>query len=304
MRALSKKIVKLYFNKVNIKRVDTETHNVNNDKTKQTMLFEYMLGSTAMANEHRYKMMRLRAQTCWGKFKNCYKMVIATLIPFKGNMNVLFYRYDREVQVFFETMRYMIVISFVTMMIFLCYMIFQITQTDFNNKTNLLCKYNIPCFLLYSGIRGALNEVYSYSFATMICVVFFLALTRYINFSRLNLTSDLYDRENAKFSQTFFTSWDWSTKARYMYIDKKSRLRNLYRLGMKEADLHDGGGFNCNTKCGIYAIRVLSFFLTAVCMLIYGFVILFAYFLKNFLKGMNGYKPVPDAVDVIVNIFV
>jgi hypothetical protein len=288
----------VYFdNLVNIYNRIEEDINQDN-KVKNNLLFENMLGSTAIANKHQIKMLQSQSDSCWGKFKRGYNSVIATLTPFCGHMNYLFHRYDREVQVYFETIRYLIVISFT---VFICYLYFIITHllnSQYTSET-LWCKYNIPCVLLYSRITVAERQAYSYSFATMICVIFFLGITRYINFKRLNLNSKLYDREHGKFSQFFFTSWDWSTKARQTYIEKKARLRQLYILGIKESEIMDNG-INCNKNCGLYTVRAITCILTIVCMVIYGCLIIFSYFLRNFLKRMNGYSTTSNPLDIVV----
>jgi hypothetical protein len=272
-----------------------------NNKQRKKLLFDNMLGSSAIANEHQVKLMRMQTRSCCGRFKNAYNTVIATLTPFHGDMNLLFYRYDREVQVYFETIRYLIVIAFTVMVIFLYFLITHALGTNFASGEAFWCKYNIPCFLLYSSIQVKERQIYSYSYAAVICVIFFLGLARYINFRRLNLNSKLYDRDHSRFSQFFFTSWDWSTKTKPTYIDKKSRLRKLYLLGMKESEIKDIG-FDCNRKCGHYAIRILSIFLTTICMIVYGGLILFAFFIKNFLKTLGGYKASADIIDTIVSL--
>src|SRR5690606_29628780 len=106
------------------------------------------------------------------------------------------------------------------------------------------------------------RDIFSFTFAIMTCVIFFFGLTRYINFKRFNINSELYDREDTKFSQYFFTSWDWSVKARNTYIDKKSRLRELYRLAMKEAEIVESN--NVESRCTVYTIRFVSFLLTFI----------------------------------------
>jgi hypothetical protein len=259
-----------------------------------------MLGSTAIANAHRAKMIQLQTKGCWGTFKKGYNTVIATLTPFRSDMNLLFYRYDRDVQVYFETIRYLIVISFIVLIVYLYYMITHLMNSVYVDET-MWCRFNIPCVLLYSRINVAERQAYSYSYAAMISVIFFLGISRYINFKRLNLNSTLYDREHGKFSQFFFTSWDWSTKARHTYIEKKNRLRQLYILGMKESEIMDNG-FNCNTKCGIYTLRFFTCFLTVLLMIIYGSIIIVAYFLRNFLKRISA-ESGTTTLDPVVKIY-
>jgi hypothetical protein len=145
-------------------------------------------------------------------------------------------KYDRDVQIHFEIARYIYIISVFTVFIFFYFLINHGFSSTFTPPTETFCKYNIPCFLFYSSIQESEVSAFSITYAISAIFLIFMTATKWLSYKKLTVNSQLYFKEETTFAQFIFNSWDWSIKTKSLYLEKKSRMRQLYSIGMKEVD--------------------------------------------------------------------
>ena len=265
--------------------------------------FEYMLASTALANEHQSRIFLQKSRTCMGRFRHRWHNFWYFFLPFKSDMNLISYRYDRDVLFTFEIIRLLFMISFSVLFTYLYFLITHALNADYNDPTQLYCKYMIPCVLFYSRVTPSEGSTFSITYAVMTFVVVYFSVMKYIQYSKLHMNSQLYDREETKFSQYFFTSWDWSVKTNALYRENKRRLRELYKLSMQEVELIEKiNSRNSSDKLALFFIRLLSCFLGLIILVLYAVFIFSAYIIRNVLKSQDINKTTYTAVDIIYEI--
>jgi hypothetical protein len=188
--------------------------------------------------EHQQRIFLMKNKTCMGKVRHRYNTFLDFFLPFKKNINLLSYKYNRDVEFNFELMRYIYIMSIFIFLIFLYFLMMHGFNYQFDDlEEGLFCKYNIPCFLFYSRIKVTEMTGFSITFAIMTFFIMYMATTRWMTYKKLYLNSQLYHKHDSKFSQFFFTSWDWSIKTKPSYLEKKERLRHLYKIGMQEVEI-------------------------------------------------------------------
>jgi hypothetical protein len=247
----------------------------------------------------------MKSRTLYGKIRHQIHNILAFFTPFKGDMSLIAYRYNRDVQGYFQSSRSLMIISF---FVFLNYTYFLITHGlnfDYSttNSDGIYCKYMIPCMLFYSRVKINETMAFSISYVVMTFLVFILSLMRWNSFRKIYVNSKLYDREETKFSQFFFTSWDWSIKTKATYIEKKRRLRDLYKISMSEVEiLQKIKSMTTQEKWVRYLFRLLSFFLSILVLCAYFVGIYMAYIIRNLVRDKSNVKTSYKGVDIIIEM--
>jgi hypothetical protein len=264
--------------------------------------YQYMLASSAIANEHQNRLYSINSKTWKGQIKHkCHKF-LQFFFPFKSDLEYLSYRYDRDVQVYFDTHRYLFMVSLIILLIYIYYIIQRILNSDFSTGVDL-CKYSIPCFLFYSRVTSKEESAFSITYLTMTSMILYLLMMKYISYNKLRQNSKLYDQRTTKFSQFFFNSWDWSTKSKGCYMEKKKRLRDLYKKSNEEVSIQEKIKLRAvNEKWCRFFLRLLSFFLSLIVLCVYFGFILFSYVIRNILRSKETNKTTYTAVDIIYEI--
>lgn len=279
---------------------------MNDHKNNERRGFEYMLASTAIANEHQTKIFREKSKTKWGRFRHKFHNFLQFFVPFKNDINLIAYRYNVDVFEYFQISRFLFILSFFVLFSYVYFLVKHISYFDFNSKTNPMagmCRFNLPCILFYSRIPVSEANAFSIAYITMTFTIFYFSLLKWIGFKRLHLNGKLYDREETKFSQFFFTSWDWSIKAKASYLEKKKRLRNLYKFSLEEVELmNEIKHRTSNEMCHRVGMRIFSYFLSIIWLIIYGGVIYGAYIIRGVLKSKDPMKTTYEPIDMIYDV--
>jgi hypothetical protein len=236
-------------------------------------------------------------------------------LPFKADIGLISYRYDRNVQFYFETTRFAMMLSIGLFLTFVYFLITHALNFDYTNESGMWCKYNIPCVIFYSRIQEGERQAFSLTYVVATLLFFWLSLTKLISYKKMSLNSELYHKEDTKFSQFFFTSWDWSTKKKSTYMENKRRLRELCRLTFYEVEeLTKISHRTMGDKCCRYWIRALSFTLSLIFLIIYAAFIMGAYIIRNYLKSSDKniilftpidiiYEALPAILITVFNLF-
>lgn len=264
--------------------------------------YQYMLASSAIANEHQNRLFTKNSKTCKGQIKHKWHNFLQFFFPFKSDIRYLSYRYDRDILVYFESHRYLFMVSIIIFIIYIYFLIQRIINSDFSSGLDL-CRYSIPCFLFYSRITSNEDSVFSITYLIMTSMILYLLMIKYVNYNKLKQNSKLYDQRTTIFSQFFFNSWDWSTKTKACYLEKKKRLRNLYKKSNEEISIQENIKLRTvNEKWCRFFLRVLSFFLSLLILCVYFAFILFSYVIRNILRSKEINKTSLTSIDIILEI--
>ena len=260
------------------------------------------MGNSALSNIHQNRMYNLDEKDTWGEFFHCVYSFFSLFLPFKNFLKNLNHKYKRNVYTLFDLMRFTFLLSFLIFLIFVYFLTIQGKDYIYDSE-NTYCRYFIPCVLFYSRIPSNLGPAFSITYATMTFVFFYFSLMKYISYSNLKQSSEIYFNNQKRFSQILFNCWNWSNRNPKKYIEQKRNLREGFLKVNKEIQYEQNPLSESYNKIIVkYILRILSFYISLLLLFIYAGFILGSYILKNYLRDNKNFKTYFNALDHLIEL--
>ena len=204
--------------------------------------------------------------TIANKTKNCLIKLFSCLLPFKSDLKKIKIHYNTTVLLVFKIYRFMVLMSFFSLFIFL----WECVKHIMKNKKNLSkkCKYSIPCFLQYSSFETSEAEIYSITYGAWLIFFTICSASYYFVLSSEQKEQDSYFENNRNFlgSTYLATSWNFN----YKNEDISSKCKGVIQDQLKEyiktfEDKLDGNNKKMCFLCtfitnAIYVVFIIVYF--------------------------------------------
>ena len=173
----------------------------------------------------------------WEKFFNGLNFYLDYLIPLKGDITYIASHYDKNIEGFFEFLRFLFIFS---IYIFLTYSFLLIKHAiNFQeiSKYGNLCLLYLPCFIFYSRFDVNEQVEMAYTFAFVCFVIFFGTIRNFLQFNKKGVIQKLYEGEESNYSKLFLNIWDWNVRDQITLEDYRYKIKNIITIGIKEEDI-------------------------------------------------------------------
>ena len=247
------------------------------------------------------------------KTKNYVIKLFNILMPFKKDINYIKKKYNKTVLLTFKIYRFLFLLSIFSLIIHLILCISHI----FKYKHNLsdLCKYGIPCFLLYSSFNEEEGDIISITYGIWLIFFFSSTITFYFILNAEENEKDIYfkiNNNNLTFSY-LISSWNFNFKNEETSNRKKRIIKEELEINSNNQIKILKGGTESN-------FNFVSFIIVNIIFLAYLFlefvVLVLCYFFrqifrenKKVTKKLGLYDILVDAITyfclgLFLNIFV
>ena len=237
--------------------------------------------------------------TIVNKTKNCLIKFFNILLPFKGDIKYIKQNYNTTVLLTFRIYRFFFLMSIFTTVIFLPLLILHILKV----KKNLgaICKYNFPCFLLYSSFKDSEALNMSVTYGVWIMFYFICSMIYYFLLNSENNQQEIYYQNNKNYSGSsyLFSSWNFNYKnEKISEKNKKAIQKELELYAEKGIDQIEG---KKEQKCS-WCFMIVTNIVYIVFLVFTFFLIIIFFYLRD--KMRNHSKPITKlgAKDILADI--
>ena len=146
------------------------------------------------------------------KTKNYIIKFFNFIMPFKGDINYIKKKYNKTVLLTFKIYRFLFLMSIFSLIIHAVLCLFHIFKMK--HKLTDLCKYGIPCFLLYSSFDEEEGDTISITYGVWIMFFFSSTITFYFILNAEENEKDIYFKiNNNHLSFSYLvSSWNFNFK--------------------------------------------------------------------------------------------
>ena len=117
--------------------------------------------------------MHIKAQeTCWGRFKESWRVFLNYFQPFKNNIKLIQNRFDYNVAGYFDFIRFLFQLKMYILIAFLYILINHIVNYIPKDNDQFFCMYYIPCSILYSRFSESEKNAFSYTYISLLGILF------------------------------------------------------------------------------------------------------------------------------------
>ena len=247
------------------------------------------------------------------KTRNYLIIFFNLIMPFKGDINSIKKKYNKTVLMTFKIYRFLFLLSIFSLIIHFILCFHHIIKLRHNLSE--LCKYGIPCFLLYSSFNEEEGNITSITYGVWIMFFFASTITFYFVLNAEENEKDIYFKINnnhLSFSY-LISSWNFNFKNEETSNRKKRVIKEELEINSKNQIKMMKGEteFKCN---------LISFIITNIIYLVYlclEFVVLiFCFYLrqkfrenKKAIKKLGFHDIITDiatylCLGIFLNIFV
>jgi hypothetical protein len=166
--------------------------------------------------------------------------VIDYLTPHRTRMPRIVAEFAKDVGSFFQTYRFLNMLSIVNLLAFLS--LYAKQNFDFSTwearelDRESLCGF-IPCFCLYSGFDPSLALAYSLHVFTFLLIGSVSSLLRQVQTSKADIEQNLYSDQKFPVAKMILNSWDWNLASFQEKKDKSSSLLSEVRFKVNRAEM-------------------------------------------------------------------
>ena len=176
------------------------------------------------------------------KTKNYIIKFFSLIMPFKNNIAYIKKKYNKTVLLTFKIYRFLFLLSIFSLLIYLILCLYHI----FKRKHNLsdLCKYGIPCFLLYSSFNEEEGDITSIIYGVWLIFFFSSTITFYFILNAEENEKDIYFKiNNNHLSFSYLvSSWNFNFKNEETSKRKKKIIKEELEINSRnQIDIIKGG---------------------------------------------------------------
>ena len=229
----------------------------NNENENEQLLKEKDIKNNIEINFEKFSML--------SKTKNYIIKFFNLIMPFKSDINYIKKKYNKTVLLTFKIYRFLFLLSIFCLLIYLALCLSHL----FKLKHNLsdLCKYGIPCFLLYSTFDEEEGDITSITYG--VWLMFFLSstITFYFILNAEENEKDIYFKiNNNHLSFSYLvSSWNFNFKNEGTSERKKKIIKEELEINSRnQIDIMKGGSES--------NISLIPFFIVNIIYLAYLFI--------------------------------
>ena len=248
------------------------------------------------------------------KTKNYLIKFFNLIMPFKKDIALIKKKYNKTVLLTFKIYRFLFLISIFSLLIHFALCLSHIIKLK--HDLSDLCKYGIPCFLLYSSFNEEEGDIISITYGVWIMFFFASTITFYFILNSEENEKDIYFKiNNNHLSFSYLvSSWNFNFKNEETSQRKKRIIKEELEINSKN-QIKTINGEEGESNCSI-----ISFIIVNIVYLAYLFiefvVLILCFYLRQKLreskKVLKKLKPLDIIADVItylcigifMNIFV
>ena len=233
------------------------------------------------------------------KTKNYLIKFFNLIMPFKNDINFIKKKYNKTVLLTFKIYRFLFLLSVFSLLIHFILCFYHIIK--FRHNLTDLCKYGIPCFLLYSSFNEEEGSLTSIIYGVWIMFFFASTITFYFILNAEENEKDIYFKiNNNHLSFSYLvSSWNFNFKNEETSNRKKRIIKEELEINSKNQIKMIKGEteFNCN---------ILSFVIVNIIFLVYLFlelvVLILCYYLRQILRENKKVLKKLGLMDIIADI--
>ena len=233
------------------------------------------------------------------KTKNCLIKLFSCLLPFKDDLKKIKNHYNSTILITFKIYRFLVLMSFFCLLIFL----YECINHIIKNKDNLkeICKYHIPCFLQYSSFHTSESKVYSITYGCWLIFFSICSIAYYYVLSSEQKEQDIYYDIGDKFRGHAYliTSWNFNYRNEENSTKCKEAIHDELKTYVKNfIDKLDG-----NEKKSNFCFCTFLLHIIYIIFLIVYFVLFFIIFLiRDLFRNKKTVSKSLKAVDIIADL--
>lgn len=167
------------------------------------------------------------------KTKNCCIKFFYCLLPYKSHLKIIKDNYNTTVLLLFKIYRFLVLMSFFALLIFIFECIYHFVKIKDNLKE--ICKYGIPCLFHYSSFIPSEASVYSITYGVWLIFFSICSIAYYFVLSSEQEEQEIYFQNNKNIiaSAYLVTSWNFNYKKESISTQSKQAIHNELKLYAK-----------------------------------------------------------------------
>ena len=167
------------------------------------------------------------------KTKNCCIKFFYCLLPYKSHLKIIKDNYNTTVLLLFKIYRFLVLMSFFALFIFIFECIYHFVKIKDNLKE--ICKYGIPCLFQYSSFIPSEASVYSITYGIWLIIFSICSIAYYFVLSSEQEEQEIYFQNNKNIiaSAYLVTSWNFNYKKESISTQSKQAIHNELKLYAK-----------------------------------------------------------------------
>ena len=233
------------------------------------------------------------------KTKNFIIKFFNLIMPFKNDINYIKKKYNKTVLMTFKIYRFLFLMSLFAFIIYFILCFFHVIKQ--RDSLSDLCKYGIPCFLLYTSFTEEEGFLISLIYCIWLLFFFTSSITFYFILNSEENEKDIYFKINnnhLSFSY-LISSWNFNFKTESSSQKKKKIIKEELSINSKNQikAIKGGSEWNCT---------LLPFILVNIIFIAYLFiefiVIILCFFVRQLLRENNKVLKKLKFLDIIADI--
>ena len=233
------------------------------------------------------------------KTKNFIIKFFNLIMPFKNDINYIKKKYNKTVLMTFKIYRFLFLMSLFAFIIYFILCFFHVIKQ--RDSLSDLCKYGIPCFLLYTSFTEEEGFLISLIYCIWLLFFFTSSITFYFILNSEENEKDIYFKINnnhLSFSY-LISSWNFNFKTESASQKKKKIIKEELSINSKNQikAIKGGSEWNC---------ILLPFILVNIIFIAYLFiefiVIILCFFVRQLLRENNKVLKKLKFLDIIADI--
>ena len=233
------------------------------------------------------------------KTKNFIIKFFNLIMPFKNDINYIKKKYNKTVLMTFKIYRFLFLMSLFAFIIYFILCFFHVIKQ--RDSLSDLCKYGIPCFLLYTSFTEEEGFLISLIYCIWLLFFFTSSITFYFILNSEENEKDIYFKINnnhLSFSY-LISSWNFNFKTESASQKKKKIIKEELSINSKNQikAIKGGSEWNCT---------LLPFILVNIIFIAYLFiefiVIILCFFVRQLLRENNKVLKKLKFLDIIADI--
>ena len=167
------------------------------------------------------------------KTKNCCIKFFYCLLPYKSHLKIIKDNYNTTVLLLFKIYRFLVLMSFFALFIFVFECIYHFVKIKDNLKE--ICKYGLPCLFHYSSFVPSEASTYSITYGVWLILFSICSIAYYFVLSSEQEEQEIYFQNNKNIiaSAYLITSWNFNYKKESISTQSKQAIHNELKLYAK-----------------------------------------------------------------------
>ena len=236
--------------------------------------------------------------------KNCFIKLFSCLLPYKDNLKIIKIHYNTTILLLFKIYRFLVLMSFFSLIIFFFECIFHIVKKK-DNFTET-CKYFLPCFLQYSSFDLSEAQVFSITYGVWLIFFSICSIAYYYVLSSDQEQQNIYFENNINTVGCRYLTTSWNFNYRNEEISKKCKnaiKEELKLYAQKFTDLLPKENNKNDDECnyGFYG-RIFLQVIYLGFIVIYFALFLLVFCIRDVIRNKSKALNAMEAMDIIADI--